>query len=144
MKAKEYLLQARYLDQQIQAKVNEIQRLNDLATHMTAVMSDMPKAQGGSTSRMEDTIVKIVDYENEIQSDLDRMITLKQEINESIRKIPETEYQLVLQERYLQMYPWEDIALDINRKVRWVQVIHGRALEQLQKILDSEENVRNA
>lgn len=140
MKAKEYLLQAKYLDQQVQSKLNEIERLNTLATSMNSVISDMPKAKGHTTSRLEDTVVKIIEYENEIQADLDRLITLKREINETIGKIQDVEYRLILQKRYLELCSWEEISTDVDKKVRWVQVIHGRALEELQKYLD-ENNI---
>lgn len=141
MKAKEYMMQARYLDQRIRSKMNEIQQLNDLATNMTAMISDMPKAPSCSTSRMEDTIVKIVDYENEVQEDINQLVMLKKEIEETIARIPEAEFQLILHKRYMEMCPWEDIAQDICRSVRWVQVIHGRALERLQEVLDTETAV---
>lgn len=140
MKAKDYLLQAKYLDQQIQSKLNEIERLNSLATNMNSVISDMPKARGNSTSRLEDTVVKIVEYENEIQADLDQLFTLKREINETIGRLSDVEYRLVLQKRYLELCTWEEISADIDKKVRWVQVIHGRALEDLQRMLD-ENNI---
>ena len=136
MKAKEYLLQARYLEQRIGAKMQDIRRMNDLATNMTAMISDMPKAAGGSTSRMEEAVVKIVDYENEVQEDINRLVLLKKEIEDTIARIPEADYQLILHKRYMEMSPWEDIAQDVSKSVRWVQVIHGRALERLQEILE--------
>lgn len=138
MRAKEYMMQARYLDQRIRSKMNEIQQLNDLATNMTAIISDMPKAPSGSTSRIEDTIVKIVDYENEVQENINQLLLLKKEIEDTIARIPEAEFQLILHKRYMEMCPWEDIAQDICKSVRWVQVIHGRALERLQEVLDAE------
>lgn len=42
MNAKEYLLQARYLDERITSKTQQIASLNDLATKCTSTISDMP------------------------------------------------------------------------------------------------------
>ena len=84
MKAKEFLQQARFLDQRINSKVREIEKMNALATNMSAVISDMPKAKGSTTSRMEDTVCKIIDYENEVREDLDRLISIKREINDTL------------------------------------------------------------
>lgn len=43
MTGKEYLLQARYLDERIHSKIQQIESLNDLATSCSSVISDMPK-----------------------------------------------------------------------------------------------------
>ena len=50
MTEKEYLLQARYLDERIHSKVQQVESLNDLATSCSAVISDMPRNpnRGGS------------------------------------------------------------------------------------------------
>ena len=97
MKAKEFLQQARFLDQRINSKVREIEKMNALATNMSAVISDMPKAKGSTTSRMEDTVCKIIDYENEVREDLDRLISIKREINDTLEQIDEVDYRIVLQ-----------------------------------------------
>ena len=43
MNAKEYLLQARYLDERITSKTQQIASLNDLATRCTTTFSDIPR-----------------------------------------------------------------------------------------------------
>ena len=136
MKAKDFLQQARFLDQRINSKVREIEKMNALATNMSAVISDMPKAKSSSTSRMEDTVCKIIDYENEVREDLDRLISIKREINDTLEQIDEVDYRIVLQKRYLEMCSWEEIACDIDKKVRWVQMLHGRGLDKVQELLD--------
>ncbi len=42
MTAKEYLSQARLLDARINAKIQQVAALNDLATHATATLTGMP------------------------------------------------------------------------------------------------------
>ena len=44
MTAKEYLLQAHYLDERITSKTQQIASLNELATRCTSTISDMPKS----------------------------------------------------------------------------------------------------
>ena len=34
------------------------------------------------------------------------------------------------------MCAWEEIACDIDKKVRWVQMLHGRGLDKVQELLD--------
>ena len=72
MTAKEYMEQARYLDMQINSKIEQIRNLNELATKATTVYSDMPHSPNRNTSRMEETVVKIIDLESEIGKDTAR------------------------------------------------------------------------
>ena len=53
MDAKTYLMQIMNIDQQINAKLEQLTRLKALATHTTTTISDMPKSHN-SNSRLED------------------------------------------------------------------------------------------
>ena len=70
MDAKAYLQQVMNIDQQINSRLEQLGRLKTLATHTTSTISDMPKAQG-SVSRMEDTVIKIITMEHEIDDEID-------------------------------------------------------------------------
>lgn len=52
MNAKEYLMQARYLDERITSKTQQIASLNELATKCTSTFSDMPKSPNHGGSRI--------------------------------------------------------------------------------------------
>ena len=97
MTAKEYLLQAHYLDERITSKTQQIAALNELATKCTSTFSDMPKSPSHGGSRMEECIVKIIDLEDKLREDIERLINLKQEIMEVIRAVPNIEYQTLLE-----------------------------------------------
>lgn len=47
MTAKEYLSQARLLDARINAKIQQVSALNDLATHATGTLTGMPAIPAG-------------------------------------------------------------------------------------------------
>ena len=126
MTAKEYMEQARYLDMQINSKIEQIRNLNELATKATTVYSDMPHSPNRNTSRMEETVVKIIDLEN-----------LKREIMRVVNRIEPAEYRTILEMRYLQFKKWEQIALLMSTDLRWVYRMHGRALNEVQKIINS-------
>lgn len=100
MTAKEYLSQARLLDARINAKIQQVSALNDLATHATATLTGMPRNPSRSESRMAEAVVKIIDLQNEINHDIDELVDLKREITRRVKSIPNTEYQLLLEKRY--------------------------------------------
>ena len=93
MTAKEYLSQARLLDARINAKIQQVSALNDLATHATATLTGMPRNPSRSESRMAEAVVKIIDLQNEINHDIDELVDLKREITRRVKSIPNTEYQ---------------------------------------------------
>ena len=74
MTSKEYLSQAYHLDKRIDSKIEQLKALNLLATKCTSTLSDMPKSQSISNFRLEDTVVKIVDLQEEINRDIDRLV----------------------------------------------------------------------
>ena len=137
MTAKEYMEQARYLDMQINSKIEQVRSLNELATRVTTVYSDMPHSPNRNTSRMEETIAKIIDLESEIDRDIDALVDLKREMMRVVNSIESAEYRTILEMRYLQFKKWEQIALQMSTDLRWVYRMHGRALNEVQKIINS-------
>ena len=129
MTAKEYLLQARYLDNRIASKREQIQNLNDLATKCTSTWSDMPRSQNTGRSRMADCVIQIIDLENEISADMLQLINLKREITETINKVENDEYKTILEKRYLCWLTWEQIAVYLNYSVMHIHRMHGEALK---------------
>ena len=139
MNAKDYLSQAKYLDQSINAKIQQLGQLNDLATKATAVLSGMPhNPSSSSTSTMADTVVKIVDLQNEINRDIDTLVDLKTDIMRMVKLVSCQEYQTILEKRYLCFQSWEKIAAAMDYDIRWLYRLHGKALEEVQEILDQE------
>ena len=78
MTAKEYLYQAYHLKEQIDAKLEQIKALGELATKCTANLSAVPVSGSKSSSAMADTVAKIVDLQTDLNSDIDRLIDLQQ------------------------------------------------------------------
>lgn len=128
MTPKEYLAQAYHLDLLINSKLEQASRLRALATKVTAHMSDMPKGSSGSKSTMENTIVKLVDLEKEIDADIDAFVDMKRDIAEKIHCVRHPKLSLLLEMRYLAYMKWAEIAEVLEMDVRYVHKLHGKAL----------------
>lgn len=111
MTSKEYLGQAYRLDQRIHSKLEQVASLNELATKCTSTLTGMPHNPNGSTSTMADTVAKIVDLQTEINCDIDHLVDLKREMVMLIKAVDNTEYQTLLELRYLCFKTWEQIAV---------------------------------
>ena len=131
MTAKEYLSQAYRLDKRIDSKTEQLKSLNLLATKCTSTLSDMPKSQSISNSRLEDTVVKIVDLQEEINRDIDSLVDLKRDIVRTIKSVQNPEYQMILELRYLCFKTWEEIAVQMNCSIDNVFKIRKNALKSV-------------
>ena len=138
MTVKEYLSQAKFLDQRINSKIQQVAALNDLATKATSTLTGMPRNPNHATSSMEEAITKIIDLQAEINRDIDTLVDLKRDLSATIKAVGNTEYQTVLEKRYLCFQSWEQIAVEMGYDLRWLYRIHGKALEEVKAILGIE------
>ena len=131
MAAKDYLSQAYRIDQRINSKLEQVQSLRELATKATATLNDNPASGSRNVHSMSDIIAKMIDLENEINADIDRLVDLKREIVTVIKRVANPEYQTLLELRYLCFKSWEHIAVQMNYDVRTIYRIHDRAISAI-------------
>ena len=131
MTAKEYLSQARYLNERIDTKIQQVSQLKGLATKCTATITDMPGSPNHGKSRVEEIVCKIVDLEAEINGDIDRLVDLVKELRGVIMSVEPIEEQILLEKRYLCYESWEKIAVEMNFNIRHVFRLHRQALKKV-------------
>lgn len=135
MTAKKYLNQAYHLDQRIDAKIAQVTSLNELATKCTATLTGMPRNSNRGGTAMEDAVCKIIDLQEDINRDINRLVKLKRDIAEVINAVDNSEYQILLEKRYLCFHTWEQIAVDMHYSGKWIQKLHNRSLGAVENIL---------
>ena len=138
MTAKEYLNQARLLDQQINAKLDRINRLRALAERVTTTMGGEVVSHTRNVTSQQDQINCLIDEENILQSEIRQLMALKKEVSEVLNLIDDPDCRLLLELRYLCFREWDEIADVMHFHARTVYKIHGRALQKLTEILDSD------
>ena len=130
--AKKYLSQAFGLNQRIESRLKQIDELHDLATKATVTYSDMPRNPNKGHSKVEDTVIKIMELEEEIKRDMDTLVNLKQDIIRRIKAVKDPELQTILDLRYLAYMRWEEIAIELNYGIANVFILHRRALDEIE------------
>ena len=140
VKAVELFNKARLLDMEIDTLIEESQSIRDMATRVTSTINDMPGAPLKNNDRFQDTMISLIDYERKINSRIDELVNLKQEINDVIGKLPRLEHRIVLTKRSLQRKRWEQIAVEMEYEERQVRRFKTEALNLADQILS--ENVR--
>ena len=135
MVAKDYLRQVFKLDKQINSKIEMLKELNSLATKCTAVLTGMPHSPSGSKHQMEDTIVKIMALQDEVNGDINALVDLKTNIMHVICSVQNPDCRVLLEKRYLSFKAWEDIAADMSYGLRYIHILHKKALAMVEAII---------
>lgn len=136
MDAKTFLSQVKKLDLQIKNKLIEKTQWKDIALGITANMDGERVQSSGGKSKMADAIEKCVDMEAEIDSLVDKLIDTKKDVVQTIERLDSpTEYD-ILHKRYIQFLSLQEIADEYGRDYTTITTAHGRALKNVQELLD--------
>ena len=136
MTAKEYLQQYRNAEDSINAKLDQIHKLRELATKTTQTLTADNVQSSGSNDKISAIVSKIVDMENEVDAEIDKLHDVKKHVQEVISAVPNAKQRAVLTRRYINGYTWERIAVELNISYQWVCELHGRALQNILQTVD--------
>ena len=132
MTPKEYLQQIRTMDILINRKREEVKNLRSLVD-LNAVDYSGDRVQKTSNhDRMADVICKIVDLENEIAGDIEKLLGIKRDVMKTIDEVGEPELIDLLYRRYVRFEKWEKIAYKMNYSLRGIHKLHGKALNSIE------------
>lgn len=131
-----FLSQARHIDVQINSKLEELYSLKAMAEKVTTTyQSDMVDGSRDVHKR-EGIICKIIDLQNEINSDIDQLVDLKISIRQIIESLPDMEGRTVLSLRYVRLLKWQEVADTMGYSLRRVHNFHDRAIQYLESEIE--------
>ena len=123
-----YLKRYITLDREIDRKLKEVGRLRSKLTRITQVLTAEPRGGGTIYGKTEEILAKIVDLENEIDADIDRLVAIRDGIKTIIEAVEDDRERLLLQYRYLDGKTFEKIAVEMNYSWRQIHRLHSKAL----------------
>ena len=124
---KAWLLQYRRLDDRIDRLEKEKSRWMERATKMSAPSDGMPHGSGVSDT-VGQAVSKIADLQSEIDQEIDRLVDLRQKIEDVIYTVDDPILQELLERRYIDGDKWEEIAVHMHYSWRNILRKHGKAL----------------
>ena len=124
----DFLQLATELNNRINIKIERLDNLKSLATRTSQVMSDMPHSPNRGNSSLENVYVKIIDLEEEINSDVDMLVDIQEDIAFAIQKIPNYSARDVFTKRYLSFMSWTEIAEALHFSYKHVNYLHREYL----------------
>ena len=128
MTAKEYLRSIKYLDHAINAKQAELDRLKRDMCSIKGVTYDGDKVQGGITDSMK-IVDKIIELNNVINAEIDRLVDLKSDAHRKIEKVCNKKFISLLTDLYINGYTLEREAERLGVNYRTVCRWYGQALQ---------------
>lgn len=134
---KEFLNRHYEISQSIDAKLEQIEELKNLAKKITTGPFTESHASGGYTDRVGRTTARIVDLENEINEEIDRLVDVREEMLGLIYTLSDGVLRIILERHYLLHEGWERIADKLGYSPRHITRLHNRALEELEGALQS-------
>lgn len=130
MTAKEFLKQVFVAYQEADSKLEQIARLQALATRTTTVIRSTPCGNGTSlTSRVEQAIVAIDGQSDKLAAELKHFMQVRDEVADAIAKVPDDGERRILEYRYLAFLSWKEISHAMKISIRYAYMLHERALK---------------
>lgn len=135
MTAKEYLSQLRRLNAIINNKIKELDELRSVSGCVRGIDYSADKVQvspkvGGSFGEVIEKIILLDEYIDELT---DKFAGLKAALNADIEGLTNLKYRKLLQMRYIELLPFDEIAGKMGISERSIYYIHGRALASFEK-----------
>lgn len=135
--AKRYLQQIRRLDTKINRDIEELHRLKAMTTKITPTLKPDVVSGGGTQDKLAEAMSKIIDFEEEINREIDCFVDARKAVTATIDKVEDARLHTVLNMRYVQFKTWEQIACYMGRSYQWVCKLHGTALQVVEKIIEN-------
>ncbi len=129
MTNEEYFRQAYRLDQKIKSDLDEVARLREMSTNISAPMfSERVQTSRRTDAPFTKRVEKIMTLEDKINTEIDVLVDLREQIRAVIAAVSDTDEQMVLRCRYIHNMTWEQIGRELNANARTIRRWHEEAL----------------
>ena len=135
MQAKEFLKKIIQIDMMIDCKLEQIVELRSRLTSIGCATDNERVQTSLKGDKITDTIAKIMELEELVNDDIDKLTEYKLQAREMIEGLESNVEKIVLYKRYFECKPFEQIAVECNYSWRQIHRIHGKALINLDKVL---------
>lgn len=140
MTTKDWFRSIRGIDARVRAMEAQKERFMSLAMRAGVGSFEATRVSGtGNRSRVENGVIDSVDIDDEISRDIQAMLRMRQDVVFVISEIEDVRLREVLTMYYLSNWTWMHIADERGCDVRWVHVLHAKALAEARKVLSKNQ-----
>lgn len=130
---KEYLNKVRTIDKEIDAKEEIKEQMRKRLVNVKATQYREIDVVGGERKTSEDRILDYIEYSEQINELIDKLIDMKMTVVEEIENINDGLYRTLLTERYINNKNWEVVANILGYDERHTLRLHNDALREFER-----------
>ena len=141
MTAKEFLRRGYRIDQHIESKRSEIERLDALAKSVTVGYGREQVSRSRNVHSSEDAVVNLINARDELHTLVNQYLAVKADIRAVIDLVADADCRMLLEYRYLSLKSWESIMdnMDISRS--YMFKLHKKALQMVDTVLATRDSL---
>ncbi len=132
--AKMYLLQLRYINDQIDQERQEMERLTSMLRDIQGINYDRVQVQTSPHDKLGDAFAEIMEHRDQMLQYILELSRLREKIRQQIAGMPAPMHRQILFRYYLGQQRFEKIAADLGYSYQSVINAHGRALQTFEKM----------
>lgn len=132
MTVKEYLSQARRLDQMINSNIEEAAKLREMAVSLQCPsLEPNYNATRSTDAPFVRPLEKVLELEEQINAEVDALVELKAQIHLAINSVEDPEERMILRYRYLESYSWSQTGKALTMAPSTARRLHDIALSHV-------------
>lgn len=135
----EWLEQVKKIDQLIDGKISEREKLWDMVTRTTGNMDGMPHGTGISDP-VGNITPKLLEIAKEIDELIDYYVDYKQKVVSTLEQLPEKEY-AVLHRYYIRYMTLEEIAEEMSYSLMSIWRFKAKGLKMLKDVIECYDKI---
>ena len=131
MTIQDYLKQAFIAHQEIEARLEEITRLQSLATSTNSTLKGTPSGSKVAMSKIEQAVARMQEKEERLAEEVTELLNITNAVSTAVEKIKNPVEKRILKYRYVCFFSWKQIALLMKMSNSSLFRLHASALENL-------------
>lgn len=132
--AKTYLMQLRFINDQIEQERFEWDRIVSMLQEVQGIKYDSVKVQTSTHDKIGDAFTEILEHREKMLQYILKLTRLREKIRQQIAGMPNPIHRQILFRYYLGCQRFERIAADLGYSYQSVINAHGRALQAFEKM----------
>lgn len=135
MKAKEYMMQIRRMDDRIKALELSAKSALDRATGTTTAYDKLPIDRSNNNPRLDENYAELMER---IRWEKAELMRVQKDVTTTIARVKRNEYATLLTNYYILGWSFEQCAVAMHFSYSHICRMHGDALLEVQRIIDTD------
>lgn len=141
MGIKHQLKQIRLIDLEVKSKIEELDRLNN--SFLKSPSLKEINVQESKVSLKDDAYVKIINLNDYINDQVDKLIDLKYQLIQAIEQLDNSRERTIIWMKYISSKGWDEIAEELKISKTTLFILHDEAIKKIEKCTKKGVSVPN-